>query len=267
MSVTFCPIASGSNGNSTYIGTSNANILIDAGISGKKIEEALFNLNTSPKYLNAIFITHEHKDHIQSVGVLSRKYDIPIYATKDTWRYLDERGLIGKINCKNRGYIASNNEYTIKDITVSPFDIPHDAAEPVAYNILVNGYKISILTDVGHITDALKEKVYKADVLLLESNHDINMLTKGSYPHVLKKRILGDYGHLSNENAGMLLNDVVCDKLKYVFLGHLSGENNTPSIAYNTVNSILECKNKKLHKTFKLFTLNRGVASEPLILY
>lgn len=266
MSVMFCPIASGSNGNSVYIGNKNTGILIDAGISGKRIETALLNLNIQPKSLNGIFVTHEHKDHIQGVGVLSRKYDIPIYATTKTWQRLEEKALIGKIDAKNKICISSQNEYTIKDITVCPFDIPHDAAEPVAYNVLVDNYKISTLTDVGHITDSIKQRIYKSDVLLLESNHDIDMLVKGSYPYVLKERILSDYGHLSNENAGKFLNEIICEKLKYVFLGHLSGENNMPRVAYNTVNSILEAKNTNLHKTFKLVTLNRGIVSEPLIL-
>lgn len=266
MNVVFCPIASGSNGNSTYIGASNAHILIDAGLSGKKIEDALLNLKIHPKYLDAIFVTHEHKDHIQSVGTLSRKYDIPIYATKKTWKQLEHKCLIGKISCKNKIYIATNTEYKVKDIVVSPFEVPHDAAEPVAYNIKVNNYKISTLTDVGHITDNLKEKIYNSDILLLESNHDINMLINGQYPRALKERILGDYGHLSNESAGKLLSDIACDKLKYVFLGHLSGDNNTPGIAYNTVSNIIESKNKRVHKTFKLFALNRSIATEPLIL-
>lgn len=266
MSVMFCPIASGSNGNSVYIGNKNTNILIDAGISGKRIETALRNINIQPENLNAIFLTHEHKDHIQSVGVLSRKFDIPIYATTKTWQRLEEKALIGKVDSKNKVCISSNKEYTVKDITVCPFDIPHDAVEPVAYNIMVENYKISTLTDIGHVTDTIKQKIYKSDVLLLESNHDIDMLVKGSYPYVLKERILSDYGHLSNENAGKLLNEIICEKLKYVFLGHLSEENNLPSVAYNTVNGILEAKNTNLNKTFKLFTLNTGIISKPLIL-
>ena len=228
MSVVFCPIASGSSGNSIYIGTDNANILIDAGISGKRIEEALHGLNVNPKNLDAVFVTHEHKDHIQSVGVLSRKYDIPIYATKKTLEYMENKNMLSNIHFNNKITLDSNQKYTVGDITVSPFDVPHDALEPVGYNVWVDDYKISTLTDIGHITDNIKEKVSGSDVLLLESNYDMDMLLKGSYPYFLKQRILGDFGHLSNESAGEFLNEIICEKLKYVFLGHLSRENNKP---------------------------------------
>ena len=237
MRLEFCTLASGSSGNCTYIGSDHTKILIDAGISGKKIEEGLAELKLTGNDIDALFITHEHVDHIKGAGILSRRYDIPIFATAETWAAM-ESGL-GKIAPSNKRIVYADEMCPINDICVKPFEIPHDAAEPVGYNIFAGEKKITLATDIGHATDILRENLEGSDLLLLESNHDIEMVKRGHYPWNLKQRILGECGHLSNVAAGELLAEVMTGKLKYVFLGHLSEDNNNPHLTYETVENIL----------------------------
>lgn len=250
MDVKFCPLVSGSSGNSTYIGTKHTHILIDAGVSCKQIVEHLNELHVNPADLDAIFVTHEHIDHIKGVGVLSRKYDIPVYATPGTWEGIGST--VGEFSHKNMRYVYKDEQCVINDICVKPFEIPHDTIEPVAYSVFAEDKKMTVATDIGHITDTIKENVYESDVLLLEANHDIEMLKNGSYPWPLKKRILGDKGHLSNVAAGETLSELMSGKTKFAFLGHLSNENNEPHLAYETVEKILEKNGVKVGTYFKL---------------
>lgn len=233
----FCTIASGSSGNCAYIGTKYTNILIDAGMSGKRITEGLEALGLQGKQIDALFITHEHLDHIKGAGILSRRFDIPIYATADTWAAM-EQGL-GKVAPSNKRIVYADEVCAINDLCVKPFRIPHDAAEPVGYTVFSGGKKVTLATDIGHVTDTVRENLVDSDLLLLEANHDVDMLKKGGYPWALKQRILGENGHLSNHTAGELLAEVMTGRLKYVFLGHLSEENNNPHLAYETVEGIL----------------------------
>lgn len=237
MSVRFCPIRSGSSGNCIYVGSEKTNILIDAGLSGKTIKEGLESLKINPENIDALFITHEHKDHIKGAGIISRRYNIPIYATPGTWEAME--GEIGAVAPKNIKYVYSGENCIINDVCVTPFELPHDAKEPVGYSFYTSKNKVSVATDLGHITDTVKDAVSDSNVLLLEANHDIKKLKEGSYPFYLKQRILGEKGHISNETAGNFLAQLVNDKLKYVYLGHLSDENNTPELAFKTVLDIL----------------------------
>ena len=237
MRMEFCTIASGSSGNCTYIGTDYTKILIDAGISGKKIEEGLANLKLTGDKIDALFITHEHVDHIKGAGILSRRFDIPIFATADTWAAMEEG--LGRIAPSNKRIVYADEVCAVNDLCVKPFRIPHDAAEPVGYNVFSGEKKITLATDIGHVTDTIRESIEDSEVLLLEANHDVEMLKKGGYPWSLKQRILGENGHLSNHTAGRLLAEVMTGKMKYVFLGHLSEENNNPHLAYETVEEIL----------------------------
>lgn len=250
MSVKFSTIASGSSGNSALIATDHTKILIDAGLSGKHIVETLNSLKIAGDSIDALFITHEHIDHIKGAGVLSRKFDIPIYATAGTWRIMENK--VGKIAPKNKQFVYMEENCVINDICVTPFTIPHDAAEPVGYSIKAENHKITIATDLGHITENIKEKVFDSELLLLEANHDEQMLKNGYYPEDLKRRILGKKGHISNCTAGNFLCDIMSGKLKYVFLGHLSKENNRPNLAYETVENILQQNNIKVGKHLQL---------------
>ena len=238
MSLEFTTLASGSKGNSVYIGTKDTKILIDVGISGSKIESALKDINVSLDEIDAVFVTHEHSDHIDGVGVLSRRYNLPIYATEGTWNNMPEK--IGKISKCNKRLVYKDEGIILNDLFIRPFEVPHDAKEPVCYSVLYNGIKICVATDMGHITRNVIENIRHSSALVLESNHDINMLKSGDYPYSLKERILGKFGHISNETCGKLLSCVMNDKLKNVFLGHISQDNNTPDLAYLTVANTLE---------------------------
>lgn len=251
MALEFTPIASGSNGNCVYIGTQSTKILIDAGLSGAKTEKALKEINISPENLDAIFITHEHKDHIDGAGILSRRYNLPIYATEGTWENMHLK--IGEISKKNINIIYPSENIILNDLCINPFSIPHDTKQPVAYTVKWNNKKIAIATDMGHITKNIIENLRYCDALVLESNHDINMLKNGAYPPQLKNRILGKFGHICNETSAKLLACIMNNSLKNVFLSHISKENNSKDLVYETFKNtlsqfgIIEKKDVNLH--------------------
>jgi len=239
MPINFCTIASGSSGNSVYVSTRNARILIDAGLSGRAIEQGLGMYDISCIDVDALFITHEHIDHIRGAGVLSRRYDMPVYATSGTWAYMNRCNALGKIADKNKLIVTENVPVMLYDMEIMPFEIPHDANQPVGYTISSGGHKAVIATDLGHITQNVADNVYGADIMLIESNHDLDMLKNGPYPADLKRRILSNRGHLSNVSCGLFIKDIFSHKTKHIFLGHLSKENNLPLVAYETVKDIL----------------------------
>lgn len=229
------PIASGSSGNCIYIGSDNTHILIDAGISRKKIEEGLNSIELSLKDIDAVFITHEHIDHIKGLGVMSRKDGIPIYSTPGTIGAIAATSSLGEINRDYFNIIHADSDTIIKDLTIHSFRVSHDANEPVAYNVSCNDKKAAVITDLGYYDDYIVDNLKDSDMMLVEANHDINMLQLGSYPYYLKQRILGDKGHLSNETSARLINNLLNDHIKGVYLGHLSKENNYDKLAYETV--------------------------------
>lgn len=241
--IKFCSLSSGSNGNSIFIRYGNARILIDAGLSGISIEKALRSIDEDPSRLNALLITHEHIDHVAGAGVMSRRFDIPIYANERTWASM-QYGL-GAIKLGNRRMFSTNEEFCVEDFRVNSFPIPHDAAEPVGFNIFAADRKITVATDIGHMTGELLRKMGKSDILLLESNHDLEMLKYGPYPWPLKRRIMGRTGHLSNEITGKTIAYLAERGMERFLLGHLSQENNYPELAYNTVCDSLARKNIK----------------------
>ena len=233
MTIKFCSLSSGSSGNCQYIETDNTKILIDGGFSGKKIEGLLSSIGVDPCELDGIFITDEHIDHVRGVGVLSRRYDLPIFANANTWIGMEKT--IGKIKENNIRVFTSEKDLDIRDITVCPIKIFHDALEPVGYIIYYKKNKISIVTDTGFVNDIMKEKMKGSNLYLMESNHDVDMLKEGSYPWALKQRVLSTRGHLSNIDAGMVLGDLVSASGEIILLGHLSQENNKPELAHKTV--------------------------------
>ena len=224
-------IASGSSGNCTYIGDETTHILIDAGVSGKKIEAGLERAGISPKELDAVLITHEHTDHIGGLGVLSRKYNVPIYATAGTVQGIQTCRSVGLIDSDLYQIIDRNEVCEIGNLLVNAHPVSHDAADPVCYRVSSGSKKMAVATDMGCYDEAMVAFLSGLDALVLESNHDINMLSVGSYPYLLKQRILGDRGHLCNEAAGRLLAEILHDDMKYILLGHLSRDNNLPELA------------------------------------
>ena len=230
-----CSIASGSSGNCIYIGSDATHLLVDTGISGKRVEQGLKELALSPKDLDGILITHEHADHISGLGVLTRKYEIPVYATEGTIRAMLEGGSLGKVEESLFRPVREDVKFTLKDLIINPMHISHDAAQPVGYRISYGNKRVGICTDLGVYNDYTVECLKGMDAILLEANHDVNMLQVGPYPYYLKQRILGERGHLSNENSGRLLCRILHDKLKTILLGHLSKENNLPELAFESV--------------------------------
>ncbi len=230
-----CSIASGSSGNCIYVGSDTTHLLVDVGISGKRTEAGLKELGLKMQDIDGIFITHEHSDHIAGLGVLARKYGTPLYATNGTIQAIMKSQTVGNIPEELFHPVVADEKIVIKDVSCNPMRISHDAAEPVAYRFQHGKKRVGIVTDLGTYNDYTVESLKGMDALLLEANHDINMLQVGPYPYYLKQRILGDRGHLSNERAGQLLCSLIHDNLQAVMLGHLSKENNLPELAYEAV--------------------------------
>lgn len=230
-----CSIASGSSGNCIYVGSDTTHLLIDVGISGKRIEGGLHSLDLCGRDLDGILITHEHADHLAGLGVMARKYSIPIYATKGTIAAMKQTAGLGNIDEDLYIEIKADKKKMIKDLTIHPIEISHDASEPVAYRISYGSRKVAVCTDLGVYNDYTVECLKGLDALVIEANHDVKMLQVGPYPYYLKQRILGNRGHLSNENCGKLLSRILHDNMKHISLGHLSKENNLPELAYEAV--------------------------------
>lgn len=230
-----CSIASGSSGNCVYVGSDATHLLVDVGISGKRTESGLKELGLTGRDIDGILITHEHADHISGLGVLARKYEIPIYATAGTIQALKNCSGLGDLDYSLFREVQEDRKLIIKDLTINPMHISHDAAQPVGYRISYGNKKIAVCTDLGVYNDYTVECLKSMDALLLEANHDVNMLQVGPYPYYLKQRILGEKGHLSNENSGRLLCRILHDGLQTILLGHLSKENNLPELAYESV--------------------------------
>lgn len=228
-------IASGSSGNCIYIGSENTHILVDAGISNKRIEQGLNEIGLKGSELDGVVITHEHSDHIKGLGVLARKHGVPIYATRETIEEIGKIKSLGEYPEELFHPVSPDVEFSVGDLKISPFSIDHDAANPVAYRVKHEKKQVAVATDMGHFDQYVIDHLKGLDALLLESNHDVNMLETGPYPYPLKRRILGDHGHLSNENAGRLLTYLLHDNMKHILLGHLSKENNYERLAYETV--------------------------------
>lgn len=237
-----CSLYSGSSGNSFFVQSDNSKILIDAGVSCKKIETALKNnFNLSLKNIDAIFVTHEHIDHSKSLNLISSKYNLPVYASNGTWKALKEK--TKDISDNNKKIIDLDKSFDFKDLRIFPFSTYHDAAEPCGFNIYNNNSKISIATDLGYIDDRIFNNLKNSSFIMLESNYEPNILKMSSYPYNLKRRILGKNGHLSNGEAGETISGLMNFGLKNALLIHLSKENNVPEIAYETVVEKLKNRN------------------------
>lgn len=228
-------VCSGSSGNCILVSSNDTNILVDVGISKKRVVEGLDFFDVNPNDIDAVLITHEHSDHISGLGVYLRTHPVSVYATKGTIDSILSKSSLGKVDKDLFEVIDSDEEFKIGDIKVKSIPTSHDASDSVCYRFEDDSSSCAIVTDLGYYHEELVRELQDLDGILIEANHDEHMLQVGSYSYELKSRIWSNVGHLSNETCGKLLCEILCDKLKYVILGHLSKENNIPELAYQTV--------------------------------
>lgn len=232
----FCALASGSSGNCFYVQSGGTSVLIDAGISAKQITQRLSAIGKSPENINGIFVTHEHVDHIRGIDVFARQNNIPVYLTKDT---MESASICRDDELLN--VIKNDESVKLGEIKISAFPKQHDASDPVSY-MIEGDKKICIATDIGVACENVALHISNCDAIILESNHDVEMLKNGRYPAYLKKRILSEKGHLSNYDAALLVLQHATKKLKHVLLSHISQNNNTPEVALRTFEIVKERK-------------------------
>lgn len=259
-----CPLVSGSSGNATYVAAGKTRILIDCGKSGRCLENCLRQIGVEPSSLTALLTTHAHFDHTQGLGVFSRKYNLPIYASIGTWDEMQKRGTLGEVAVRNMKIFQSdgpNRTLDLGDLEATFFSTPHDARDSVGYVLTDGRRKFALATDCGTVTETLRKRLVGADVVLLEANYDREMLTKGPYPYPLKQRILSDSGHLDNAEAGRFAVELVKSGVRRIFLGHLSKENNTPRIAYDAVAGILRDAGIEPNRDFEIYMTRRDEPS------
>ena len=262
-------IASGSSGNSIFIGSEDnkRGILVDTGISKKRIEEGLAAEQISFENVEGIFITHEHSDHICGLGPVLRKYAVPVYATEATIDYILGTGKCGKVEEDLFQCVRPDVPVSVGGMEIMPFSISHDAVDPVCYTVSDGKDKVAVATDMGEYTEYTLSHLEDCGGILLEANHDINMLQAGSYPYPLKLRILGKEGHLSNDACGRMLRRLVHYKLKHILLGHLSQENNYPELAYETVRYELEQEEILTGEELFLGVAGRQMPTPPILVH
>ncbi len=241
--MTVCMLASGSRGNATYLSNGHTSILIDAGLSGKELQRRMATKGLDPAALDAVLVSHEHTDHIQGVGVIARRFGLPVHISEATWQ--TARQALGKLS-DVRPFICGH-PFSIGDLAIHPFSISHDAIDPAGFTIGCSGAKVGVATDLGVATSVVRTHLQACDALILEANHDPQMLIDGPYPWPLKQRIRGRSGHLSNDDAALLLDTLYHDGLAHVVLAHLSEENNTPDKAKQTVETVIDGRRTTLH--------------------
>ena len=237
MTLRFSVLASGSTGNAFYIESNKTRLLIDAGLSGKQIDRLFNEVDLDPNQLDGILVTHEHSDHIKGLGIVARKYNLPIYANEKTWNAMEHQ--LGKLTTDQKFHFAANSVKTFADMDVESFSVSHDAADPMFFTFRHNDKKVALVTDLGYVSERIKDTIKGADAYVFESNHDVSMLQMGSYPWSVKQRILGDSGHVSNEDCGLALCDVIDHNTKRVYLAHLSKDNNMKDLARMSVDQVL----------------------------
>ena len=259
----FCSLYSGSSGNSLFVESENTKLLVDAGVSSKKIEEALANLEIDPTSIDGILITHEHSDHVQGLGTFAKKFNLPVSVNEKTLDAMPKQK--EKISEKNIKLFNINEKFEIGDLKVKPFSIPHDAANPCGFNIFKDDKKISIATDIGHMTNGILKNLEDSIFIMLESNYDPEVLKYSKYPYQLKTRIAGPDGHLSNDLAGKTISYLLNSGLKQAVLGHLSKQSNFPELAYKTVIDEIMCT-KYDENSLKLSVASRDIPGNKIIL-
>lgn len=235
----FCPLASGSKGNSIFFGTDQTRLLIDAGGSFLSLQKRLQEINVSIDTIDAVLVTHEHTDHIQALALLAKKHNIPIFANAET-----AKAIISSFKDKNLAshfkIFSTGEPFCFADLEIHPFSIPHDTLDPVAFTIYTQSHKIGFCADLGYVTSLVQKELQECDYLYLEANHQVSMVHSSHRPMVYKERVLGKQGHLSNQECADLLMKIMHPKLKHVHLAHLSSECNLPEIALQIVSESLQ---------------------------
>lgn len=249
----FLSLVSGSSGNCSLISDGKTTVLCDCGLGIRRLEELLKSIGISPDNLSAILITHEHSDHIKGAGVVSKKYGLPVFATEQTHNAMKNCG----ISDENIKYISPGKDFEIGTLGIKPFSIPHDAIDPVGYSFFYGNNKLSIATDIGHMNDYIFENIKGSIAVILESNHDITMLKNGRYPEFLKRRISGNFGHLSNNDAAQTALNLLESGTKHIMLAHLSNDNNTPKAALLETAELAKKSGIIAGKDFSLSVANR----------
>lgn len=234
----FSVLASGSTGNAVYVESDDQAFIVDAGLTGKKMEQLFAKIDRDIKKLSGILVTHEHSDHIKGVGVLARKYNVPVFANEKTWQAMTPS--VGNIPLDQRFQFNMETVQAFGTLEIESFGVSHDAADPMFYTFHENGRKLAVITDTGYVSDRMKGIIRGADAFVFESNHDVNMLQMGSYPWSTKRRILSDVGHVSNEDAAIAMSDVVFEKDTHIYLSHLSKDNNMKDLARLSVAQTLQ---------------------------
>jgi phosphoribosyl 1,2-cyclic phosphodiesterase len=251
----FCPLFSGSSGNSYYIGSARDGILIDVGRSAKQVTDMLGTCGIDIAAIRAIFITHEHTDHISGLRVFASRHHVPVYASRGTFAALEAMGCL---NDKFEPSVIDSKGVECAGMMLTPFSISHDSAECIGYRIETSdGRKIALATDLGYLSDEVRNNLFGSDMVVLESNHDVGMLENGPYPYHLKRRILSKTGHLSNDACASELDSLVRSGATRFILAHLSRENNTPDLAFQTALCALKMSGMKQGKDFELFVAPR----------
>ncbi|WP_251554434.1 MBL fold metallo-hydrolase [Neobacillus muris] len=251
MSLRYSILASGSTGNALYVESDEHSFLVDAGFSGKQMEALFQQIDRDISKLSAIFVTHEHSDHIKGIGILARKYKLPVYANEKTWRAMESN--VGVIPAEQKFIFDMESVKSFGSVDIESFGVSHDAAEPMFYVFHQSGKKLVLITDTGYVSDRMKGIISNADTYIFESNHDVQMLRMGRYPWNIKRRILSDVGHVSNEDAALAIGDVVGDRTKRVYLAHLSLDNNMKDLARMSVAQTLQTKGFIVGEQFDLY--------------
>lgn len=244
MTLQFSVLASGSTGNAFYLEAGETKLLVDAGLSGKQIERQFAEIGKSIEDLTGILVTHEHSDHIKGIGVLARRYNLPIYTNQKTWTEMLPK--IGKVTLDQKFHFEANEIYTFGKLEVESFSVSHDAVDPMFFVFHYNNQKVALVTDLGYVSERIKKTIEGADAYIFEANHDINMLQMSHYPWSVKQRILGDSGHISNEDSGLALSEIITNDTERIYLAHLSRDNNMKDLARMSVDQVLQERGIKL---------------------
>lgn len=238
----FCSLSSSSSGNCQYVEYNNTKILIDAGKSGKQIEKLLDSIDVDIKDIDAIFLTHEHIDHVKGAGVLSRRHNLKVFTTQESYQAMQK--ITKDIKSENLYFFENDRSFTFKDLYIEPINSFHDCVDGSCYNI-IGDKKISLVTDTGIVDQNILEKMKDSNLYYIEANHDKDMLINGLYPWSTKQRIMSNFGHLSNDNAAEILKRLLNKKNEIVMLAHLSKDNNDPKLAARTIRDSLDENNIK----------------------